>query len=119
MPKEKYLYQKRKVLHNGEKQEEIDQVFFKSPKYAKIVAKKYGVHVADVERAMKAYFEAMKEMGITKLIDKDKTRRYIDQLSIDLATELGGGTAAITSVFHLATSRLALHSKRPSFFSCV
>lgn len=96
MPKAKYLYKNKKSRYKGQNQEGLDEIFFKSPKYAQIVAKKYGIHVADVERSLNKYFECLKEMGLTQLINKDKTRTYISQLSIDLSDELGGTTAAFT-----------------------
>ena len=96
MPKAKYLYENKKKTYKGQNQEALDQVFFKSPKYAEIVAKKYGIHTADVERAMKAYFESMKEMGLTQLLNGKKVRQFIEQMSIDMKNALAGGMGAWT-----------------------
>lgn len=82
MPKSKYLYQHKKLFKDGVNQEHSDFNYYCSPKYAKIIGKKYGLKGEVIERAFNQYFEAMKYLGLTQLIDKDRLRRHIDNMGI-------------------------------------
>ena len=90
MPKAKYLYKNKRIFHNGQRQEGVDGVYFNSPKYAKEIAKKVGVHTKDIERAMQSYFDFMKESGLSKHINTSKVSRFVHDLEVVRAGSLKG-----------------------------
>lgn len=104
MPKKHYLYANKKVLKEGRNQQEEDFNYFYSPKYAKQIGIKYGESGKAIEVAFKQYFEAMKHLGLTKLIDKDNLRKKIDKFMFyynNSFGENGSGALAMTDLVEL------------------
>ena len=89
MPKKRYLYANKKVLKEGRNQQEEDYFYFCSPEYAKQIGKKFGLNGKAVEVAFRQYFEAMKYLGITQLVNKDRIRRRIDKFEFNFWSSFG------------------------------
>ena len=78
MPKKRYLYENKKAYYNNKNQQEDDFNYFYSPKFSKIIAKKYGKNENAIEQYFKVYFNCLKEMQLTQNLNKDKVRNAIN-----------------------------------------
>ncbi len=92
MAKKRYLYAHKKSLKNLQ---EDDFNYFYSPKYAKIIAERYGMDNNGVEDAFKMYFNALKDFGLIEHINKHMFRRNVESMFFQKYRTFGENTACV------------------------
>lgn len=88
MPKKKYLYKDKKFL-SGKNLESEDLLSYISPTLAKKISENFLTDKAFMRKRFELYFDALKELGITVLLNPRKIRQDVDALRIYSADGLG------------------------------